>query len=136
MHYFRVKPFFDDGSIMSDYTGILYAVEFTKNNGKSWSIMSTHLSPEGAEKKLLSQYGVDFELDPQLQKSLVALIQERQNGSGLLDCLESEALSSIHASFHAGLLTNAQAELLENRFVFASEDPHAQTDTSREGIRV
>lgn len=107
------RTFFPDQELSE-----LFNVEASED-GKRWTTVSTHLSAEGAEKKLLVQYGVDFALEPQLQKSLVALIQAKQNGTSLLDCLESEVLSSIHASFNAGLLTNAQAELLENRFVYA-----------------
>lgn len=66
----------------------------------------------------LRQYGVTFYIDPQLKKSIFSLIEEINRGSNLLDCVQSEILSSIHASFNAGILTNEQAELLENRFVF------------------
>lgn len=53
MCYLRVKKI-DDSNILRGYTGDLYAVECTENNGKSWRALSTHLSFEGAERKMHS----------------------------------------------------------------------------------
>lgn len=52
MDYFKISKIDGRGFFLDNYTGDLFAVEFTQNNGKSWTTFSTHLSPEGADRKM------------------------------------------------------------------------------------
>lgn len=47
MDYFRVSEF-------NGYTGPMYGVEFTQNDGGSWTTMSVHSTPEIAEREMRS----------------------------------------------------------------------------------
>lgn len=52
MDYFKVSKIDGNGFFADNYTGDLFTVEFTQDNGKSWTTMSMHLSFEGADKKM------------------------------------------------------------------------------------
>ena len=49
---FRVKKIDGSGFFTDNYTGDLFTVEYTENEGESWSTLSTHLSFEGADKMM------------------------------------------------------------------------------------
>lgn len=50
MDYFRVTKFDGRGFFPDEFNGDLFRVEFTQDNGESWSTMTTHFSFEGADK--------------------------------------------------------------------------------------
>ena len=50
MDYFRVSKIDGKGFFPDEYNGDLFTVEFTQNDGESWSTMTTHFSFEGADK--------------------------------------------------------------------------------------
>lgn len=54
MKYFRATKIDGSGFFSDKYTGDLFNVEYTQNEGESWLRMSTHLSFEGADQKMRS----------------------------------------------------------------------------------
>ena len=54
MDYFRITKIDGSGFFPDEFTGDLFNVEYTQNEGESWLRMSTHFSFEGADKYMRS----------------------------------------------------------------------------------
>lgn len=74
----------------------------------------------GGNKRMLKDYGIDFNVSKTLETDFFALIDGVNNGDSYIDCLRDELLSSVHASYSAGLLSAQQAEFIEQNFIFSN----------------
>lgn len=79
-----------------------------------------NISPVYSSERNLKKYGIDFYVEKSLENDLFALIDGVNNNVSYIDCLRDELLSSVHASYNAGLLSVEQAEFIEQNFIFSN----------------